>query len=164
VPKKYILNEQQADLKIRRMALEILENYPNNGQIVLAGIVPNGTIIAKKLKNLLQPHLSQDVLLQDIHLDKRHPVNIEVSPVVPTDDKVVILVDDVANSGRTLTYALKPYLEGHPKSIHTLVLVDRTHKQFPIHADYVGFSLASTLQEYIDLDVENGEIKGAWME
>jgi pyrimidine operon attenuation protein/uracil phosphoribosyltransferase len=158
------LNEQQADLKIRRMALEILENYLDNGQIVLAGIAPNGSIIAKKLKNLLQPHLSEEVLLQEIHLDKRHPVDIEVTPQVSTDHKVVILIDDVANSGRTLTYALKPYLNEHPKSIHTLVLVDRTHKKFPIQADYVGFSLASTLQEYIDLDVEEGEIKGAWME
>lgn len=164
MPRKYILNEEQADLKIRRMALEILENYPDNGQIVLAGIAPNGSIMAKKLRDLLQPYLVEEIILQEIHLDKRHPVNIEVSPKVSTDNKIVILVDDVANSGRTLTYALKPYLEGHPKSIHTLVLVDRTHKQFPIQADYVGFSLASTLQEYIDLDVENGEIKGAWME
>jgi pyrimidine operon attenuation protein / uracil phosphoribosyltransferase len=146
------------------MALEILENNLGSGQIVLAGIAPNGSLIAAKLKNLLQPHLSEEVMVQEIHLDKRHPVEIKVSPVVSIENKVVILVDDVANSGRTLTYALKPYLEGHPKSIHTLVLVDRTHKQFPIQADYVGFSLASTLQEYIDLDVENGEIKGAWME
>jgi len=164
VAKKYILNGEQADLKIRRMALEILENNLGSGQIVLAGIAPNGSIIARKIKSLLQPHLAEEVLLQEIHLDKRHPQVIEVSPEYPTNGKVVILVDDVANSGRTLTYALKPYLEGHPKSIHTLVLVDRTHKQFPIHADYVGFSLASTLQEYIDLDVEDGEIKGAWME
>ena len=162
--KKYILNGEQAELKIRRMALQILENNLDNGQIVLAGIAPNGSIIARKLKTLLQPHLGEEVLLQEIHLNKRHPEEIEVSPEYPTQGKVVILIDDVANSGRTLTYALKPYLNGHPKSIHTLVLVDRTHKQFPIQADYVGFSLASTLQEYIDLDVENGEINGAWME
>jgi pyrimidine operon attenuation protein/uracil phosphoribosyltransferase len=164
VAKKYILNREQADLKIRRMALEILENNFENSTIVVAGIAPNGSIIAGKLKALLQPHLNNEVVLQEIRLDKKHPGVIEVSPEVDTNGKVVILVDDVANSGRTLTYALKPYLQEYPKSIHTLVLVDRTHKQFPIQADYVGLSLASTLQEYIDLDVENGEIKGAWME
>ncbi len=146
------------------MALEILEHNLENGQIILAGIAPNGSIIAAKLKALLQPHVAEEVLVQEVQLNKRHPETIEVTPEYPTEGRVVILVDDVANSGRTLTYALKPYLNGHPKSIHTLVLVDRTHKQFPIHADYVGFSLASTLQEYIDLDVVDGEIKGAWME
>ena len=97
-------------------------------------------------------------------LDKKHPTSIAISPSLDVNGKIVLLVDDVANSGRTLTYAIKPYLEAHPKSIQTLVLVDRTHKKFPIQPDYVGFSLASTLQEYIDLDVEEGVIKGAWME
>lgn len=164
MPKKYILNAEQAELKIRRMALEILENNLDNGQIVLAGIAPNGSIIARKIQSIIQSYLSGEVLVQEIHLDKRHPEEIVVTPEIPIDGKVLILIDDVANSGRTLTYALKPYLNGYPKSIHTLVLVDRTHKQFPIQADYVGFSLASTLQEYIDLDVEEGEIKGAWMQ
>lgn len=162
--KKYILDAAQAELKIKRMALQILEENTDGGQILLAGVVPNGSIIAAKLKALLQPHLDYEVEVQEIHLNKKHPLAIEVSPTIPIDGRVVILVDDVANSGRTLTYAIKPYLEAHPQSIQTLVLVDRTHKKFPIQPDYVGFSLASTLQEYIDLDIEDGEIKGAWME
>lgn len=162
--KKYILDGQQADLKIKRMALQILEENVDAGQIILAGVAPNGSLIATKLRDLIQPHLDSPVLLQEIHLDKKHPTAIVVEPAFPLDGAVVILIDDVANSGRTLTYAIKPYLEAHPASIQTLVLVDRTHKKFPIQPDYVGFALASTLQEYIDLDVENGEIKGAWME
>jgi pyrimidine operon attenuation protein/uracil phosphoribosyltransferase len=164
VAKKYILNAQQADLKIKRMALQILEENIDAGQIILAGVIPNGSLIAEKLCTLIQSYSSIEVLLQTIELDKKHPVEIIVSPEISPDNQTIILVDDVANSGRTLTYAIKPYLQSHPKSIQTLVLVDRTHKKFPIQPDYVGFSLASTLQEYIDLDIECGEIKGAWME
>ena len=161
--KKYILDGQQAEWKIRRMALEVLEENIDSGEIVLAGIAPNGRLIAEKIMALIQPHLTYKVLFQEIVLDKRHPETIEVNPAIDFNEKIVILIDDVANSGRTLTYAIKPYLEAYPKSIQTLVLVDRTHKKFPIQPDYVGFSLASTLEEYIDLDVEDGEIKGAWM-
>jgi pyrimidine operon attenuation protein/uracil phosphoribosyltransferase len=164
VAKKYILDGSQADLKIKRMALQILEENIGEGEIILAGIAPNGSLIAGKIKGLIQPHLDYEVVVQEIRLDKKHPSVVEVAPEVNVDDKTVLIVDDVANSGRTLTYAIKPYLHAHPRSIQTLALVDRTHKKFPIQPDYVGFALASTLQEYIDLDVEDGEIKGAWME
>ncbi|HSK11953.1 MAG TPA: phosphoribosyltransferase family protein [Phnomibacter sp.] len=164
MPKKYILDGKQADLKIKRMAFQVLEENFDAGQIILAGIAPNGSLIAEKLKEILQPHFAGPILMQEIQMDKKHPEEIFVSPARPLDGNVVVIVDDVANSGRTLTYAIRPYLDAHPKSIQTLVLVDRTHKKFPIQPDYVGLSLASTLQEYIDLDVENGEIKGAWMQ
>jgi pyrimidine operon attenuation protein/uracil phosphoribosyltransferase len=164
VAKKYILDAAQAEIKIKRMAFQILEENTDVREIILAGVAPNGSLIAAKLKAILQTLSDADILIQEIDLNKRRPTIIEVSPILPLEDKVVILVDDVANSGRTLTYAIKPYLDFHLKSMQTLVLVDRTHKKFPIQPDYVGFSLASTLQEYIDLDVENGEIKGAWME
>lgn len=164
VVKKYILNESQADLKLQRMALQILERNTQARKIILAGIAPNGTIMALKLKEWLGSKGDFTVEMQEITLNKRLPEEIVVAPYLNLEGAVVILVDDVANSGRTLTYALKPFLEQHPFSIQTLVLVDRTHKKFPIQPDYVGFSLASTLEEYIDLDVEDGEIKGAWMQ
>ncbi len=145
------------------MALQVLEENIDNGDIVLVGIAPNGSLIAEKIRSLIQPHLSAEVLVQEIFLDKRHPGGVEINPSLNLDEKIVILVDDVANSGRTLTYAMKPFLNAYPKSIQTLVLVDRTHKKFPIQPDYVGFSLASTIEEYIDLDVVDGVIMGAWM-
>lgn len=163
VEKKYILNGKQAEWKIRRMALQVLEENIDGGEIILAGVAPNGSLIAQKIKALIQPSLEAEVLIQEIVLDKKHPGTIELNPCIHLDGKIVILVDDVANSGKTLTYAIRPYLEAHPKSIQTLVLVERTHKKFPIKPDYVGCSLASTIEEYIDLDVEDGEIKGAWM-
>ncbi len=164
VGKKYILTESQANLKISRMALEILERNTHAAAIILAGVAPNGVVIAQKIQQSLKDRTAIPIYMQTVTLNKKHPDQIEVQPeLVPDSSTVVVLIDDVGNSGRTLTYALKPYLHYHPAGIQTLVLVDRTHKQFPIHPDYVGLSLASTIEEYIDLDVEGDEIKGAWM-
>jgi pyrimidine operon attenuation protein/uracil phosphoribosyltransferase len=74
-----------------------------------------------------------------------------------------LLVDDVASSGKTMLYALKPFLQFHPKKIETLVLVERTHKQFPVHVDYVGMPVATTLEEHILVEVVDGVIVGAYM-
>jgi pyrimidine operon attenuation protein/uracil phosphoribosyltransferase len=77
---------------------------------------------------------------------------------------VIIVVDDVANSGKTMLYALQPFLRNQPKKIQTLALVDRTHKTFPVHTDYVGFALATTLQEHIFVEVSGEIVTGAWLE
>ncbi|MFX8624421.1 phosphoribosyltransferase family protein, partial [Acinetobacter baumannii] len=79
------------------------------------------------------------------------------------NDKNVLIVDDVANSGKTLLYALKPLLSFHPKRIQTLVLVERMHKLFPVKPDYVGLSVATTLQDMIIVEVANNEINGAYI-
>jgi pyrimidine operon attenuation protein/uracil phosphoribosyltransferase len=72
-------------------------------------------------------------------------------------------VDDVSNTGKTLLYALKPFLSAQPKKIQTLVLVERSHKLFSIQPDYVGLSINTTLQEHISVQVSEGEIEGAWL-
>ena len=82
---------------------------------------------------------------------------------MPFENKVIIIVDDVANTGRTMLYALKPFLQAHPKKIQTLVLVERSHKLFPIQTDYVGLSITTTLQEHIAVETEGDEITGAWL-
>ena len=80
------------------------------------------------------------------------------------NEKSILLIDDVANSGRTMLYALKPLLQYRPKQVETLALVERTHKKFPIAVDYVGLSISTSLQEHIIVDVEDGVIAGARME
>lgn len=80
------------------------------------------------------------------------------------NDTTIILIDDVANSGRTMLYALKPLLEQYPKKIQTLALVERTHKTFPLDVDYVGISVSTTLDEHIYVEVENDAVTGAWIE
>lgn len=160
----YILDQPAIDLKIRRMALEIAERNIDAEEIILAGIESNGIVIAEKLLPLLQPVFPGKLEIITINMDKKHPQKITLGGIPKLDDTVVIIVDDVANSGKTLTYALKPFLEFFPKKIQTLVLVDRTHKAFPIQPDYVGFSLSTTLQDYIDVEVKNGVLTGAYVE
>lgn len=91
------------------------------------------------------------------------PVDIVLSKQLDFNDKNILLVDDVANSGKTLLYALKPLLAFHPKRIQTLVLVERMHKLFPVKPDFVGLSVATTLQDNIIVEVEGDEITGAYI-
>jgi len=162
--KNYILDKDLATRKIERMALEIAERNTDTDHILLAGIYENGCIIAAKLLPLLQQSFAGTISSAAIQLDKKNPGEITVTPSTDFNDTVVIIIDDVASSGKTLTYALKPFLQFQPKKIQTLVLVERTHKAFPVQADYVGLSVATTLQEHIYVEVEGGEITGAWME
>jgi len=163
MPKQYILSGADARLKIARMVLEIAEHNTDAARIVLVGIVPNGSVIADRVAALLPQYFDGHIERIDLTLDKRHPTTVSLSAPVLLQDAVLIVVDDVSNSGKTLTYALKPFLDSHPQKIQTMVLVARTHKRFPIQPDYVGFSLATTLQEYIDVEIVDGEIAGVWM-
>ena len=162
--KNYILSGEVASKKLRRMAFEILENNADEQGLILAGIRDNGSVIARCIQKILSEISGLQTELINISLDKRMPRDIEVDPSIDINNKVVILVDDVANSGKTLTYALKPFLQSHPKKIQTLVLVERKHNAFPVQPDYVGISIATTLQEHIYVEVEGEEVRGAWME
>jgi pyrimidine operon attenuation protein/uracil phosphoribosyltransferase len=160
----YILDKAAIALKLRRMALEIAERNTDASRIILAGIAPNGIVMANELKKMLGEWFEGSIEEITVDLQKKHPDTITLNPIPNMDRAVVIIVDDVANSGKTLTYALKPFLNYFPQKIQTLVLVDRTHKAFPIQPDYIGFSLATTLQHYIDVEVKDGELFGAWVE
>ena len=162
--KNYILTKEIAEKKLQRMAYEIAERNAGEDSLILAGIKDSGLVIAKKIEHLLLHIFKGSVSIIEIELDKKNPVEIKISPVTDLNDKVVILVDDVINSGKTLLYSLKPFLAFYPKKIQTLVLVERTHKLFPIKSDYVGLSVATTLQENIMVEVVDGEVTGAWLE
>jgi pyrimidine operon attenuation protein/uracil phosphoribosyltransferase len=161
--KKQILTGSHAAMKLRRMAYEILEENPGEKQIILAGIRNAGSVVAAQLQAMLSGISDMDVQVVSLLLDKRHPTGVEVSDPVDFNGKVVILVDDVTNSGRTLLYALKPFLSCHPKKIQTLVLVERSHKSFPIHPDFTGLRLSTTIHEQVVVEVDQGEITGAYL-
>lgn len=163
--KKYILTEADVKRKLQRMAYEIAERNVGKqpGDLILAGIRDNGVVIAAHLKAFLQSIYPGEITVIEIGLDKRHPGAIFLNANLSYTDKDVILIDDVANSGKTMLYALKPFLEDHPRSIQTLALVERTHKMFPIHTDYVGLSLSTTLQEHIIVEVVEGMVTGAYL-
>ena len=163
--RKTILTRMQAEQKLHRMALELAEKLSgNDAPLIIMGIRKNGEVIAAQIAGYLKKYISNPITQLWVEMDKSLPDTIEISEPLDFSGKHVLMVDDVTNSGRTLLYALKPLMNSYPLSIQTLVLVERMHNQFPIKADYVGLSVATTLQEHIQVAVENGEVIGAYME
>jgi len=148
---------------LKRMAYEILENNINEDYIILAGIRESGSVVARNIQQLLSGISSVKTDLIMITLDKHLPKDVKLSRQLDFNNKVIIVIDDVANSGKTLLYALKPFLDYQPQKIQTLILVERSHKTFPIHPDYVGLSIATTLQEHIYVEVNSEEVLGAYL-
>lgn len=161
--KKFILDQSVAEKKLRRMALEILENNPGEEPLILAGIRESGSVVARNVQQMIAEISPVKTELLTITLDKREPREIKLSEQSDFNNKVVIIVDDVANSGKTLLYAIKPFLDYHPKKIQTLVLVERSHNSFPVRPDYVGISIATTLQEHIFVEVTEDKVLGAYL-
>lgn len=161
--RKDILDRSSIKMKLERMALEIIENNLDEDEILLVGIAENGTVIAKCVEKLLNDQSKLKITLINLVVDKKAPGETTLSQKTDFNGKVIILVDDVANSGKTILYSLKPFLEFHPKKIQTLALVERTHKIFPVNLDYKGLSLATTLQDHIYVEVAGEEVTGAYM-
>ena len=161
--KSYILDKEAVRRKIRRMALEVAEQNSGEKELLLAGIVGNGVQVARAIAAELQRLLPTTVSVVTIQLNKKDPLEVTIEPDIEIQDKVIILTDDVANTGRTMFYALKPFLTAYPKKLQTLVLVERSHKLFPIQTDYTGLTIATTLQEHIAVETEGDEISGAWL-
>jgi len=161
--KKYILSKEVVEKKLHRMAFEILENNIDEKEIILAGIRESGSVVAKVIQKMLGEISAIKTELITITLDKNEPTNVSLSKTFGFNGKVIVVIDDVSNSGKTLLYALKPFIDSHPKKIQTLVLVERTHTSFPVRPDYVGLSIATTLQEHIFVEVKGEEVTGAYL-
>lgn len=162
--KKYILTKEIADKKLRRMALEIVERNYNERELLLIGIKGSGMVVAEKISHYIREIFTGSVSLHCLQIDKKQPGPVQIDPYAECKNRVVILIDDVANSGRTMLYALKPLLDAYPKKIQTLALVERTHKFFPVDIDYTGLSVSTGLHEHIYVEVDGGDVSGAWME
>ena len=156
-----ILNASSANKKLRRMALEIAERNEGVKEIIIIGIKENGIFIAKKIEEYLRLNFSGAVKTIALSLNKKNPDAVLLSEEISLNNKVILLVDDVANSGKTMLYALKPLLQQHPSQIQTLALVERTHKLFPVALNYVGLSVSTTAEENIVVTVLDGEVTGA---
>ena len=162
--RKYILTKEVADKKLRRMALEICERNYDEKELLLIGIKENGIAVAEKICSYIKDIFRGKVTVHTLSIDKKAPGEVQISPVADCNGKVVVLIDDVANSGKTMLYALKPFLSAYPKKIQTLALVERTHKSFPVGIDYTGLSVSTGFNEHIYVEVEAGAVQGAWME
>ena len=161
--KNYILDAKTAEKKLRRMAYQVLENNVDEEMILLAGIRESGSVVARNMQKMLSEISPLKTELLAISLDKKKPGTVSLDKEIDFTGKVIIIIDDVSNSGRTLLYALKPFLAYLPKKIQTLVLVERSHNSFPVHSDYVGLSIATTMQEHIYVEVEDEKISGAYL-
>lgn len=153
-----ILNDRQIRQKIKRIAIEILERNFGEPEVILAGLNNNGLEFAQLLMAELASLAPADmtVSLTRIRLNPANPVEYDPYIEMPAEDlrdKHIIIVDDVANTGRTIFYAVQPLLKVIPKTVEVAVLVDRKHKSFPIKADYVGLSLATTLLDNIEVRI-----------
>lgn len=163
IEKNYILSADAAKKKMRRMAYEILENNTEADHILFAGIADNGLVVARAIAAIVHEISGKSTDVITLSLDKKHPSVVTTDRPVDFNNQVVIIVDDVTNSGKTLTYALKPILEAYPRKIQTLVMVERSHKKYPVHPDYVGVSLSTFLHEHIFVEVTGETIEGAYV-
>lgn len=143
------------------MAMEVAERNHDKQSLLLIGIKENGIVIAEIIAGMLQDIFPGKTTLLSLSMDKKNPGEITLSSAYDFNQANVLLIDDVANSGRTMLYALKPLLDKHPAMVQTLALVERTHKLFPIAVDYVGHSVATTSNENIVVKVGGGEVLGA---
>lgn len=157
--KTQILNDEQIRHKTKRIAYQIYESNINEKEIILAGIKENGYIFAKNIREVLLEISSLEVNLCEVHINKKQPRN-PVTTSVPSSEyknKSLILVDDVLNSGTTLIYAAKLFLEVPLKRFKTVILVNRNHKKYPIKADFKGISLSTSMQEHIYVEFKGKE-------
>lgn len=161
--KNCILNKQAIVQKMKRMALEVAEQNFDEKELIIAGINGNGEIVARNLAKELNNIYPFKIQTITIHINKKDPWQVSINESIDFTNKSITIVDDVANTGRIIMYALKPFLNFHPKKIQTLVLVERSHKLFPIQNDYRGLSVSTTLQEHIAVETEAEEITGAWL-
>lgn len=155
-----LLSSKQIQQRIDRIAYQVYEDNTEEKEIIVAGIRSTGYQVAEMLSAVLKKIAPFNIQLIDVHLDKHSQTMSEIRiPLTGAQlqGKVIILVDDVLNSGKTMMYALKPFLAADIKKIRTAVLVDRNHRRYPIAADYVGHSLATTLQEHVTVEIENGK-------
>lgn len=155
--KNLILNSQQIVQKINRIAYEIYENSHEEKEIVMAGIAPNGYLLAQRLSKALKEISGPEVHLMEIRIDKENPYSEKGNAELRDRDfknKIIVLVDDVLNSGKTLIFGTRLFMHAPVKRLLTAVLVDRNHNRYPVKADFRGLSLSTTLQEHVTVELK----------
>ncbi len=156
-----ILNDTQVKQILRRIAYQVYENNFSEKELIIAGIEGRGFSIAKMLHEQLEMISKIKLILIEVQLDKKNLTETSVNlsdAKTKTQDKNVLIVDDVLNTGKTMIYAFLPFLRARCKKIQTVVLVDRDHKSFPVSADFIGISLSTTLQEHVSVTIEKNKV------
>jgi len=157
MPETTLLNHEEIQQKVSRMAFEILERTIDAKSIVFIGIGPNGSALAKLLMSEISINTKQTIEFGSIELnsqsaDKAPKLDLQVHSLTNAN---VILVDDVMNSGKTFMWACAHLIQHPIKHLITAVLVERKHRTFPIKADVVGLKLSTTLQEHVSVKLKD---------
>ncbi len=153
-----ILSHKQIQFKIKRIAYQIYEANVNEKEIIIAGIEGGGIKFAKKIISILRKITEAEITLCKVIMDKKNPLKSDISTSIAEVDyenKSIVLVDDVLNSGTTLIYGVHHFLKTPLKQLKTAVLVNRNHKKYPVKADYKGISLSTSLQEHVNVFFES---------
>jgi pyrimidine operon attenuation protein/uracil phosphoribosyltransferase len=156
-----ILNNDEILHKTRRIAYQILESNINEKEVILAGICGNGYIFATRIQKKLNEISDLKITLCEVYINKNQPRE-EITTSIPKEsyeNKSLVLVDDVLNSGATLIYGVKHFLEVPLAKFKTAVLVNRNHKNFPVKADFKGISLSTSLKEHIQVEFTKNSAK-----
>ncbi len=150
-----ILNDQQIRDKIKRIAFQILETHIDSQKLVLAGIASGGYVLAQLISHELSKISNIDISLCEVVMNKSNPNGTVVTSLSPKlyENQCIVLVDDVLNSGSTLIYGVCHFLQVPLRQFKTAVLVDRSHKKYPIKADFKGISLSTSIQETVSVDL-----------
>lgn len=155
--KKIILNEDQINQKISRIAHQIMECNIGEKEIIIAGIEKNGYVIATKLKQSIASISDVKITTCSVKINKEKLLD-QVTTSVDKNyylNKSLVLVDDVLNSGATLIYAVKHFLNTEVKQFKTAVLINRNHKKYPVKADFKGISLSTTTVSHVKVRFTN---------
>ena len=161
--KVLILDKEQIDSKLQRMAYEVWEHNSNETAITLIGVETTGMTVAQNLANRIRKISPLQVDVLSVKMNKRKPLTENIAIDADLTNKSVVLVDDVSNSGKTLLYALRPVLNYETSKILVAVLVERKHKAYPLSPDIVGHTVSTTIQEHIEVEAQHGEITGAYL-
>ncbi|WP_323788510.1 phosphoribosyltransferase family protein [Psychroserpens sp.] len=161
ITKNTILNHQEIQHKIRRIAYQIYESNVYEDEIILAGVQDNGFLLAKKLKQNLEKISGIKPILCKVVIDKKNPL-ADITTSLSKEDytnKSLVLVDDVLSSGSTLIYGVKHFLDVPLKQFKTAVLVNRNHKKYPVKADFKGISLSTSLNEHVEVTLSGKQFE-----
>ena len=151
--KDIILNHEQIQHKIKRIAYQIYETNVNEKELIIAGVAENGYTFASRLHKELTSISNIKVSLCKITMDKKNPLNTVKTDIDSADfnNKSIVIADDVLSTGTTLMYAVQHLLNVPLKRLKTTVLVNRNHKKFPIKADFKGLSLSTSSHDNVEV-------------
>ncbi len=155
-----LLSNKEINQRINRLAYQVYEDNPDEKEIILAGILQSGFKVAQMLNDVIQRISALKTTLVKVEIDKHSQVEKEIKISIPREQlsgKTIILIDDVLNSGKTMMYALKPFLNADIRKVRTVVLVDRNHRRYPVATDFSGLTLSTTLKEHVSVEFTGDE-------